>query len=251
MSRPENARVIPFVIALASCVGYAAPASAYILPADAILADMAKRRAGLGFKTLVVEGYRGTPDNPNASKVWFALEPGVGQRLEITTGGSKRLIITVGRKRWTFNEGEAPGKPERIKADAMVDFIGTPKADSGSKRGLAFLDAHKIDDEKVHLGRLGDHVAYVIGGQAADTDKPQLWVDKNLLAPIRLVTIGKDNATRSETRWLGWGSPLTGEWFPRYIEVWQDGELVERTTIVRVKVNQPLDDALFKVRSSR
>lgn len=251
MARPESGHRILSVTAVAAACLYASPAAAYILPADAILADMAERRAQLGFTTLIAEGYRGTAEDPNQHAVWWALKPGKGQRLEITNDAGKLVIVTAGRKRWTFREGEAPGKPQRVRADLMIDFLADTSGDKGSKRGLAFLDALKISDEQVHLGRLGDHIAYVIGGRAKETDKPQLWVDKNLLTPIRLITIDPSTKARSETRMVGFGSPLTGEWFPRRVEVWRDGAMIERTTIVRVRVNEPLADALFDVKSRR
>lgn len=236
------------IVAAAALALVASPivARAYVLPGDAILASVAKRRQTLGFNSLVLEGHRGTADAPNKEKVWLAIRPGLGYRLEAKSGEQTDVTLVLGKKIWTYMEGGPAGAGERLRADLVRDFLGSTDKDSGGKRGLAFLDAYGIDDEQVHLGRLEGRVAYVIGAKAGDMSKPQLWIDKDLRVPIRLIEVDKASKKITDTRLLGYGSAQTGEWYPRKIEVWRDGQLISRTTLDVAKVNTPVDDGLFK-----
>ena len=242
---PGAARSSAFALGV-SLLAAAAPAAAYVLPADAILAGVAKRRSELGFETLVLEGYRGMARGPNAPTVWLAIKPGVGNRLEVKRGNETTVTLTVGRRRWTFTEGSRPGRRERMRADLNVDFLGATELDPEGKRGLAFCDAHRIDDEIVNLGRIDQRVAYVIGAKSWEPDRPQLWIDKGFNVPVRLIAVDKKTKSVTDTRLLGYGSAQTGEWYPQRIEVWRDGELVERTMFTRARVNEPLNDGLFR-----
>lgn len=222
----------------------AAPAEAFVLPADAILSKVAARRAKMHFDSLVLEGRRTLPGRPDAP-VWMAVKPDKGYRLEVKATEGDEITLAVGRQRWRWTRGQPVPTPDRLRADLLLDFLGTVERDSGGKRGLAFCDAFRIDDGEVSLSRLGDRVAYVIGAKPWEADKPQLWIDKRLLVPIRLIEVDKRSGDRFDTRLLGFASPVTGRWWPRHLEVWKNGELVERLTFDRVKVNEPIEARSF------
>ena len=92
------------------------------------------------------------------------------------------------------------------------------------------MSAYRIDTEVVSLGRRGKTVVYIIGAKPWEPDKPQLWVDKDLRAPIRLISLDPNNSSIVDVQLIGLGSAQTEEWFPRRIEVRRDGALVETTT---------------------
>ena len=115
--------------------------------------------------------------------------------------------------------------------------------DPGAKRSLAFLKRHGIDESVVSLARFDDRVAFVIGAKPWETNKPQLWIDKELRVPLRLVTVNGNVV--EELRLLGYGSELVDQWFPRRIERWENGGLVEVTEISAIEVNAALDKDLL------
>jgi hypothetical protein len=62
--------------AIALALSIATPAAAYILPAEAILSSVARRREQLGFKSLVIEGLRRRGGAGTAEeRVWEAVLP--------------------------------------------------------------------------------------------------------------------------------------------------------------------------------
>jgi hypothetical protein len=88
------------------------------------------------------------------------------------------------------------------------------------------------------LARLGDRVAYVLGAPTRDPARPQLWIYKDNRAPARLIGQGG-----SDLRLLQYGDPAAGDWFPRVIELWQDGQLAARFEVLETKgVRQASED---------
>jgi hypothetical protein len=216
------------------------PAAGYILPAEAILSSAARRRDSLGFKTLVVEGFRrrgtaGTADE----RVWEAILPGTGHRQEVRGPDGTTVTLTLGQRRWVFREGQKSA-PAKIRPSLVVSFLAAD--DKNDTRG--FLAAYGISGETVSLSRLDKQAAYVIGAKPWEPNRVQLWIDKTFRVPVRLVE--QDGKDLIDTRLLGFGSAMTGEWWPRQIQVFKNGELIETTTYTEVKVNEQLDPALFK-----
>jgi hypothetical protein len=103
-----------------------------------------------------------------------------------------------------------------------------------TRRGVALGDAA--------LGRFDGRIAYVIGGRQKEPH-PVLYVDKDGFQPLRLVAA--EGADLQDVRFLGWGSPIGGDWFPRALEVLAKDALALRFTTERAAVNVRLADALF------
>ncbi|MCC7380360.1 MAG: hypothetical protein IT384_00915 [Deltaproteobacteria bacterium] len=239
--RPEVVLPLGLVLATLSAVE---PAAAYILPAEAILGSITRRREQIDFKSLVLEGFRRRGNSDSAEeKIWEVVVPGKGARQESKgVDGATTVVLTIGQKRWTFKQGERAAA-SRIKPSLVIAFLGN--TDRGSaERG--FLDAYGIDADTVSLARLDGQVAYVIGAKPWEPTKPQVWIDKSFRVPVRLIEVDPKTKEVTDTRLLGFGSATTGEWWPRQIEIWKNGQLIETTTYTEVKVNEPVDPALLK-----
>jgi hypothetical protein len=231
-------------LAAGLCVALAvSSARAYILPADAILGSVAKRRESLGFTSLVVEGFRRRGSSDTAEdQVWEAILPGVGHRQEIRGVDGTTVVLTLGQKRWVFKEGERP-QGVKTKPSLVTSFLART---DGKLEGRAFLSAYGIDSEVVSLSRIDKQIAFVIGAKPWEPDKAQLWIDKSFRVPVRLVEADPKTKETIDIQMTGYGSAQTGEWWPRVIEVRKNGQLVESTTYTEAKVNEPVDPALFK-----
>lgn len=236
-----SATIVAVHVVLAPCSSLA-----YILPADAVLNAVATRRAQLGFSSIVAEGtYRGVDGTPEQI-VWEAAVPGKGHRVERRGPTGTTVILTHGTKRWAYSVG-APATPAaKISPDILTAFLFTSSKDSGSERGSAFLRAYGIDAEIVSLARLEERVVYVIGAKPWESEKPQLWIDKEYSVPTRLITIDKSTGVTSDLRLLEYGSASTGEWYPRRIELWRAGKLIESTVYKSARLNEPVDANLFR-----
>lgn len=223
-------------------------ARAYILPAPSILSIVAKHRARLGFKSIVATGKLRTGSGP-AKDVWMGILAGRGHRTEVkTSDGTKVTLTTSDNRRFAFDLGSPAGAATRVKDDLFTNFLARPKIDPGGSRGVLFLKKNRIDDEVVSLGRHHRRVVYIIGAKPWETDRPQLWIDKELMVPVRLITL--DGGQIRDLQLLEFGSGLTGAWLPRRIEVREGGTLIEATDFESVTPNGKIDEGLFSAPAS-
>jgi hypothetical protein len=84
------------------------------------------------------------------------------------------------------------------------------------------------------LARLGDRVVYVLGAPSHDPARPQLWLYKDSRAPARLIAQGG-----ADLRLLQYGDPAAADWFPRVLELWQDGALAARFEVLETRGVRP------------
>lgn len=84
------------------------------------------------------------------------------------------------------------------------------------------------------LARLVDRVVYVLGAPAHDPARPQLWLYKDSRAPARLIAQGG-----TDLRLLQYGDPAAADWFPRVMELWQDGQLAARFEVLETRGVRP------------
>jgi hypothetical protein len=230
-------------LALAGLVFIPLVASAYLLPADAILSTAARKRAELAFTTIVAEGTFQRGDGPPL-QVWEAVRANKAHRIERRDGNNTEVALTVPGKRYSFKTGERAPAPQKSNGDLIFTFFASTEREPG--RTSQFLRAHDIDDNVVSLSRLDGRVAYVIGAKPWELNKSQLWIDKDLFLPIRLIHVDRQSGSVTDTRFLGVGSALTSEWFPQRIELWKDGKLVESTTYSSARLNEEVSEDLFR-----
>ena len=111
---------------------------------------------------------------------------------------------------------------------------------------LAYLG---LNVSKSSYGRWEKHIAYVIGAQYPDESKPQLWVDKESFLPIRWVYQVENAAAglpRIEFRYKDWRQ-TNGSWYPRTIELIQDGQLRRRMDVAGIETNPVFKSAIFNI----
>jgi hypothetical protein len=244
---PKERKLALVVRVLAVIIASTLPAIAfaYVLPAEAILSTMAKRRAEIAFNTIVAEGtYQ--PSGGASANVWEVLIPGRVRRIERKTPQVTEIQLMRETKRWAYKLGDKGVAGQKFAGDLLLTFLGANDKDPGGSRGSAFIRARGIDESVVSLSRLDKRACYVIGAKPWETKKPQLWVDKEFYVPARLIEVDKQSGAVTDTRLLGYGSAVTGEWYPQRVEVWKDGNLVETTTYSSARLNEEVNDDLLK-----
>jgi hypothetical protein len=92
------------------------------------------------------------------------------------------------------------------------------------------------------LARFGGEVAYVLG--EPEEGKPQFWVYKDAFRPAR-VRWKEKSGTAWDVRFIDYTSPATGEWMPRSIEVWRDGQRALRFTAIKSDTRAAIPDKTF------
>jgi hypothetical protein len=248
-------------LAAALALTVAAPTLAYLLPVPGILRRMGEKRAALSVESLEVAGTI-TAEGPVAD----ALARASG--LVGTAGRSSFPAVfrmkVPGRCRLELAAPDAPptlrafvaardakitgaGRLEELPAlvallRSACALLAAPVQGDASDAYAAALGRRGVALTEVSLGRFDGRIAYVVGGRAKDP-RPLLFVEKTLFQPLRLVAA--EGGALHDVRFLGWGSPTGGEWFPRAVEVWSGDALRLRFTTEKAAPNPKLPETLF------
>jgi hypothetical protein len=186
---------------------------------------------------------------PLAERVWVAT-PG---QLRRETEGDDGVVVEVRADGRTLTK--TPGQPDKLgKAgvDVLVDVLAPlAPASASAEQLLAALKALGINTEVTSFARFDGRVAILVGSKPWQTDQPQVWFDKDTLLPVRVVTFGKGSdggPVKVDVRYLGWGSPVGGNWYPGSIEIWRGDKLVRRSVTQSVDRDGTLDASVFSLR---
>jgi hypothetical protein len=162
-------------------------------------------------------------------------------RLEASSpdGSRSAAIWSHGKKR---SEGQ-PIPAMMVALEQICPLLAVRSSSEADSR--TSIERHvrslKADVRNASLARLGNQIAYVLGNPAEG--QPQLWVYKDVFLPARVRWSETDGPW--DIRFLDYGSPVTGEWFPRVFELYRSGELVLRFTGFRADPKVQLSEKLF------
>ena len=234
----------------------ATPALAFRPSATWLFSRVMERSRERGTTSLRVEATTTTWDVTGKPQV-----EGSAERTWLTAPGRLRreLDLDKGHSTEVRADGrlltQVPGQADK-KSNAGIDILAelmtamsSQDAGPAAQRFIGSLKALGINTEVVSYSRFDGRVAYLVGSKPWETDKPQLWVDKDLLVPLRLVTFQKDGAVnaRIDTRYLGWGSPVGGSWYPQVIEVRRGDAVIRRSVTEDLERNIEIDGALYAI----
>jgi hypothetical protein len=245
------------LVALLSFAG-----QAYLPPAGAVLMRVAQRRSDVAATSYQA---RGTATFAGEAARRAAAAAGLSSQGQELAAPALLLVKSPGRCRLELSPAGAPtgeraavsqrggatsgrrGLEGVAEVRALVDAVCTLLTRSGTavqtERHLAHaLAARGVSLSEVSFGIMDGTVAWVIGGRPRDA-RPQAWIDKVSLEPVRFVAPGPGGPL--DVRLLGFGAPPGGEGFPRTIEVWRGEELALRFVAEKVKPGARIPDSAF------
>ena len=103
-----------------------------------------------------------------------------------------------------------------------------------------------IDIAQSSLGRFQGEPVYVIGARYPDLSRPQLWLDKKTLRPIRWIVGSRRNHEIKEIRYLEW-KEIGPYGYPMRVEFYRDDIVVGRVEAQDVAVNEFFEESLFDI----
>ncbi|MBM4279519.1 MAG: hypothetical protein FJ137_01730 [Deltaproteobacteria bacterium] len=251
VARSKASWVLVIGLSLAATAAQAyRPSTAYVLN------RAMERSVERGTKTLKVQATVQVMGAPGAvrgesfvERVWIAA-PG---QLRRETDADDGMLVEIRDAGRTLTK--TPGQPDKAGkggVDVLLDTVAViPPASAVAEQVLASLKALGINTELTSYARFDGRVAVLVGSKPWETDKPQAWFDKDTLLPVRLVTFAKgaDGApVKVDVRYLGWGSPVGGNWYPAAIELWRGDKLVRRSVTQSVERNVAVDASRFALR---
>lgn len=244
-------------LAAALLASVAAPiAHAYILPASSILRRLSDARNDVSVANLRIDGsltFAGSAAR-NAAPLVGGLARSEVQgdaslmlklpsrcRLELSSAEGTRAAAI-----WSHGKQRTEGahlEELQVALGQICPLLAVRSSSEAATRAAVerYLQSMNIQP-KTSLGRLGGQIAYVLG-QPADGE-PQFWVYKDSFLPAR-VRWSDGEKRRWDVRFLDYGSPLTGEVFPRVIELYRGNELLLRFSGLKSESRASLPDKLF------
>ncbi|MEO1174293.1 MAG: hypothetical protein AAFX94_19910 [Myxococcota bacterium] len=237
------------IFAFATVLALALPGQAYISSGIQLVENMSAKRAKLNLRDVSAQltAEVDTIDTPVEERI-FVKSP---ERLRLVQERPEQTVVYVEREGARARGSEQSLKKLSGKSTEMLAALLMPRgADNGSKatRLISLLRGIGVNTKVTSLGIYGDDVrntAYIIGARSWETDKPQLWIDRESFQPVRLVM--NADGILHESRFIGYGSPAGGAWFPETIENYRDGKLVRRSRLNEIRTNEDLPETLFAI----
>lgn len=259
MSRFElaHAQRRTFLLSLGAAVlgpGFARRAAAFRPSARWILQHAASAQLERAVKTLRVvqeTTFFDVPEAPRglraAERTWLRAPDGLRHEVELSQG--LRVVLVSDKRRKVQDPAEGRPGVRALPAFALHFLAGgaPQSATSLAERLVRDLQAMGVDLDEVHHGRFDGRIAYVIGARPWETDKSQVWIDKDEHLVLRVVSRASTAPASGgeEVRLQGYGSPEGGGWFPRVVEHWRGGTLLQRSITRDVEVNADTRKGLF------
>jgi hypothetical protein len=235
---------------------FATAALAYVLPGSSVLRRMGDARDDLRLTSLRVNGTvaftadtllpaadaLGVP--PSGEEVrtdaTFSLRIPGRCRLDLLNAGQSRQAVVFAQGRTRVEGTALPSS--RVALEEVCALIAVR---SNGSEGLDALYRHLralgVDTHQTSLGRFGGQVVYVLG--APDGDAPRFEIYKDTFMPARIQFTREGQ--RLDVRFLDFGGPITGAWFPRIVEVYRNDALQLRFSSLRADSRATLSDKLF------
>lgn len=222
----------------------AANVQAYILPTDMLMRMLVDKRRKLNLKDLTISATVETQGETYDERIYLK-NP---ERLRRVSEGDDGTVYVV-------REGKsAAGKENGLNripgpATDLLPALLAPRGketDDAVVNLIATLKSVGIATATVSLGRVQNNPCYIIGAKPWESTQPQLWLDKATYLPVRTV-VKDESGNFVETRYSEFESSITGHWFPRVTETYQNGSLVRRSEVSKVDQNQNLPETLFHV----
>ena len=228
-------------------LGFTPVAHAYILPSDALLLLWAEARriAPLKDVTLTIDADLAGRDHP-VDERYYIKKP---ERARLMQQDDTQSIV-VDREGVRASGDDKQLKVETDPSPNLFVALLLPRGRSPEEmqaRMLHTLQSVGIDTNVVSFGRFNQNAVYIIGALPWENTKPQVWLDKSALAPVRYMTLikGQDKPAVLETRLLGYGQGPGGPVLPRIFEEYQDGKLLRHAEVTGATFNQDLPETLF------
>lgn len=219
--------------------------AAPIVSADQLVAAMRERYADRWFRTVTFvqkSSYFRTDGSLLRSETWYeaAALPG---RLRIDLGDPARGngVLYRGDSVYQLQGGRITDRrrDRNVLLILAFDAYAQPVA-----RTLEQLRGERIDVATLRLADLDGRRVYVVGAGPDDLTSNQFWVDAERLLVVRVI---QSNPERTRTQDVRFGRFVQhgGGWIAEEVRMLVGARMVFHEEYSSVRVNVPLDDALF------
>lgn len=238
-------RALPVLAALVMGAPAAAQVDPRITDAESLVAAMHQRYADTWYATLTFTQTttRVLPNDSTHVEVWreWAAIPG---RLRIEMGPPELGRTVIFNRDSTFAlDGNRVVRRLDQWNDLMI--VGFDAYRQPPERTMAQLRRTGIDLAKFHVDTLDGVPVYVVGAERGDSLSKQVAFEAERLLFIRLIDPIPNQPGKVQQVWFLRYQPLGEAWIAPEVEVLVDGRRVFHETYADIRVNVPVDEALF------
>lgn len=242
--------ILVLIMILATLIGPNV-AQSYILPSGFLIRSMLERR-GIDVKDVSLQLTAEIPGQTGpVEELLYIKRP---DRMRLVQKNEPSSI-------YIHREMACAAGPDKALLPIPCDFsrvmvsLLLPKGnelDDMSGRVVSAISKAGIDTRIVSMSILDETPIYIIGAQPWETNKSQLWLDKNSYLPLRYTMIEKiaETTTAFEMRFVEYGG-AGGTLFPRIVEEYKDGVLTRRSEVSKAQFNQNLPESLFDLSKAK
>lgn len=218
---------------------------------EQLIEAMQNRYAGRWYRTItfVQKSTTVAPDGKESTSIWYeaALLPS-RLRIDFDPIEAGNGVLVRADTQYTMQRGTVlravPRANELLLLGFDVYFL-EPSFSAAWLRRLGF------DLSKIRQDEWQGRPVYVVGAaSAADQRSRQFWVDRENLLFVRLLEPARDSAQTDDIR-FGQYEHIGRAWVAPLVEVYRNGRLVFKEEYQHIRIDQPLDAALFDPASWR
>ena len=215
------------------------------LSGEQLLEAMQNRYVGRWYRTLtfVQETTQFPPDAPERKSVWYeALQLPSRLRIDFDPIDQGNGVLVRGDTQYVMQRGSVVRRIPRANELLILGFdvyFLEPSVTAAWLRRLGF------DLSRIRQDQWQGRPVYVVGAaDASDQRSPQFWVDREHLLFVRLIQPVASSARTSDVRFLNYRT-IGRTWIAPLVEIYEDGRLVMKEEYRQMRVDVPLDSALF------
>lgn len=216
-----------------------------IVSADQLVAAMHDRYAGKWYRTLTFvqkSTYLRPDGTPSRVETWYEAGAIPGKlRIDLGELSKGNGVLYRGDSVYQVQGGRVTHRTvgRNILMTLGFDVYAQPVAIT-----LAQLRGERIDVSVLRLDSLYGRRVYVVGAGPTDSTSNQFWVDADRLLFVRLIQSDPERRRTNDIRFEKYVQHAGG-WVAEEIRVLAGGRMVFHEEYSNVRVNVPLDEALF------
>jgi outer membrane lipoprotein-sorting protein len=220
-------------------------ATAQITSADALVRAMHERYAKSWYSTLTFTQKSTTfnADGTTKAETWYeaALLPGK-LRIDVGPAADGKAYILADGNVTVFDKGKEVRSRPQVN---MLLVLGFDVYRQPAEKTLQIIAAEKYDVSKFHEDSFEGRPMYVVGADKGDLKSRQFWIDKERLLFFRLYQPDRTDPNKmEEIRFVDYRE-LSGGWVAARVEMRVENKIVFTEDYSEIRVNPPLDAALF------
>ena len=210
-----------------------------------VIGAMHDRYAGKWYSTLTFKQRtsRLLPSGKWSVQTWWEAMKLPGKlRIDFDPVSAGNGVLYARDSQFVVQNGRALRGDPGINALLLLGFdvYAAPVASTTARLRREGFDLTKVN-ETTFRGR----PMIVVGAEKGDYDRKQFWVDAERLVFARMLEpTPRDTTKFQDIRFVNY-EPRGGGWIAPRVEIWTEGKLVFYEDYDDIRVDVPLDDALF------